>query len=68
MANHLEVVLKNDYVSRWKYRLERLRLFFDSGSAVDSAAVPKEKVTAGDCNEKTEKMDWKEKFGNKWFY
>ena len=68
MANHLGVVLKDDYVSRWRYKLEKLRLHFDNVSTVDSAVDSKEMATSRDCHEKTERMDWKEKFGNKWFY
>jgi hypothetical protein len=47
-----------------KHTLGKLKVFFDNVSAVDS----KEKATDGDCNEKTGEMDWKEKFGRKWFY
>jgi hypothetical protein len=72
MVHYLEVVLKRDFISGWKYMFEnrgkhtlgKLKVFFDNVSAVDS----KERATDGDCNEKTGEMDWKEKFGRKWFY
>jgi hypothetical protein len=64
MVHYLEVVLKRDFAYGWKHALERLRMFFDNVSEVDS----KEKAGEVDCNEKTGEMDWKEKFGRKWYY
>ncbi len=56
-------VLKYDRVSGWKYRLEKLRLFFESAPGVDS----KEKTDTGERNEKTLDGDMKETLGGWWW-
>ena len=72
MVHYLEVVLKRDFVSGWKYMfengwksaLEKLRVFFDKASKWAS----EDSADGVDCNEKTEEMGWQEKFGRKWYY
>lgn len=55
MVQYLELVLKRDFVSRWRHAVEKMGLFSEKASEVG----PKEK---------TEKLDWKDKSGKNWYY
>ena len=63
MVQYLELVLKRDVASGWKHTLERLRTFFDSSSANSN-----DEAHGSSGNEKTDEMDWKQRFGKNWYY
>jgi len=55
MVQYLELVFKRDFASGWKHTVEKVRVFFEKTSEVG----PKEK---------TEEVDWRDKFGKNWYY
>jgi hypothetical protein len=55
MVQYLELVLKRGFASGWRHTVEKVGLFFGKTSEVGS-------------EEKTEKLDWKDKFGKNWYY
>ena len=61
MVQYLELVLKRDVASGWKHTLERLRTFLNSSPANSNNE-------ADGANEKTDEMDWKQRFGKNWYY
>jgi hypothetical protein len=63
MANNVGSVLKSDYVSGWKHKLEKLRVSFDTPPRVDC----NEETGVAESNEKTADVDWKEKLGGWWW-
>ena len=64
MGQYSELVLKHDFASGWRQTLGKLRVFFDSVSTVDS----NDKADGLGGNEKTDELDWKERFGKNWYY
>jgi len=69
MGHYIEVVLKRDFTSGWKYMFEngwknalgKLRVFFDKLASEDDA-------DGVDGNKKTGEMSWQERFGRKGYY
>ena len=55
MVQYLQLVLKRDFASGWKHTVEKVGLFF-------------EKTSEAGPEEKTEKLDWREKSGKNWYY
>jgi len=55
MVQYLELVLKRDFSSGWRHAVEKVGLFFEG----TSEAGPEEK---------TEKLDWRDRAGKNWYY
>ena len=55
MVQYLELVLKRDFASGWRHTVEKVGLFFGKTCEVGP-------------EEKTEKLDWRDKFGKNWYY
>ena len=55
MVQYLELVLKRDFASGWRHTVEKVGLFFGKTSEVGPKG-------------KTEKLDWRDKFGKNWYY
>ena len=55
MVQYLELVLKRDFASGWRHEVEKVGLFFEKTSEVGP-------------EEKTEKLDWRDRAGKNWYY
>ncbi len=55
MVQYLELVLKRDVTSGWKYTIEKVRQFL-------------ERTSEEGPEEKMDEIDWRDRAGKNWYY